>query len=80
MLACYAVTTRVAFVSASRITGCVIFYSCTSQYIPEVFGLKILCLRQLSMGTTGKTSLHVLEFCNMLMFCLRMVDSCGKEG
>ena len=22
----------------------------------------------------------VLEFCNMFMFCLRMVDSCGKEG
>ena len=32
------------------------------------------------MGTLGKTSLHVLEFRNMLMFCLRMVDSCGKEG
>ena len=37
VLACYAVTSRVAFVSASRITGCVTFYSCTNQYIPEVF-------------------------------------------
>ena len=37
VLACYAGTSRVAFVSASGITGCVTFYFCTKQYIPEVF-------------------------------------------
>ena len=75
VLACYAVTSRVAFLSASRITGFVTFYSCKNQYIPKVFRSTVA-----EYGTQGKTSLHVLEFCNMFMFCLRMVDSCSKEG